>query len=470
MVAPSSTNSKSKNGGGAGKAKKMGLRHMICSVLDPEMQVVGSPKGAKQQEEEEKRLKEEREAQAKSDAEFLARARAAVLEQAEKLPTRSLSTQPSDRVRSLEPPAISSIVDSVSNHHHKKDHHKKEANHHKKKDHKKKANHRKDKKKDNMSLEAPVLSSIVASASKSKSADDADAAAGGINKSKSSAASSQKSKDSGSGSRGKTRSSPTRIVVREDTAPPPKDEAEQTIIKLLLSDVWSGNQAVVECSLKLINICLERDPKAAKAMLPVGGHTVMLGIMKKWGGNAKIQAHACHFIGKCCSCSGNKFFADAVLKYGALPRIQKALVKFPKYLMVQTAGCQALEQMMLTCADHRAVMDGIDIAVVVSAMKTLTVTGPLQKSCAGILQGLAEDPAKAQTIVAEGGMEVLGGAYHRFCDATDAEHRAIRQRCRAAFPKLLKDYGPKVSLANACTTMTPSNVAGCSLLMMEYNN
>jgi len=397
MVAPGSKKSNNSKDGCVGKAKKMGFRNMVCSVVDPEMEVIGSPK--KNPEEEKRRRKQKKAAQAKKKAELLAIARAAVLEQAEKLPSRTYSSEPNHGVMSLEAPVLSSIVESVTN-------------------------------------------------SRKKMAG-ADAAA--------SDGSATKSSRSSNSILSKNASS-KRIVVREDTESRPKDEAEQTIVKLLLSDVWSGNESVVECSLKLINICLERDPRAAEGMVSVGGHTVMLGIMKKWSSNPKIQAHACHFIGKC-SCKGNKAFADAALKYGALPRIQKALVKYPKYLMVQTAACQALEQLLLICTDHRAVMDGIHIALVTAAMKTLTVTAPLQKAGAGILQGLAEDPVLAQTIVAEGGMEVMGGAFHRFCDSSDADHVAIRQRCRATIPKLLKEAARKRSMM-ACSAATPTNV-GC---------
>lgn len=255
-----------------------------------------------------------------------------------------------------------------------------------------------------------------------------------------------------------------RILIREDTvAAPLQDDSEKTIIKLLLSDVWSGNEQIVECSLKLINICLERDPSAARAMVPVGGHSVMLGIMKKWSSNAKIQAHACHFLGKCCAAPDNKAFADAALKYGAFQKINRALFKFPKYLMVQTAACQAIEQMLLVCTDNKTVVEGINVALIVAAMQTFSGMAPLQKAGAGILHQLTstKDPVFTRTIITTGGLEALSAAYHHFSDTNDVDHRAIRERCRAAIPYLLAD--PASTASRPCsyyTTTTPTN-AGC---------
>ena len=429
MVAPGGTT----NGGRThsnkkGSGKTSVLRNMMCAVLDSEVQVSPPKKKQLLKQQWHKKFKA---TTAKEHEEFLQLAREAVLKQAEGLPGKPCT-------------ADSDILSPIS-------------------------------------LQAPVLSSIVDSVVNARNKDDLCLVTGSDQRNMATLKVSNKDRNLSGDSQSVTlntnvevpsgesldsKSQSTRVVIREDAAPPAKDKSEQTIIKLLLSDVWSGNEQIVECSLKLINICLEKDPTSAQAMVPVGGHTVMLGIMKKWRNSAKIQAHCCHFLGKCSSVPNNTAFADAALKYGALHKIHKALIKFPKYLMVQTTACQALEQMLLVCIDHKAVVDGINVALVVSAMKTLALSAPLQKAGVGILQQLTttSDPVLVRTIVTTGGLEVLGGAYHCFCDMTDDDHCAIRERCRATIPYLLTDPTARVKqscmLFPSAAPNTPTD-AGC---------
>ena len=330
------------------------------------------------------------------------------------------------------------------------------------------------------SLDAPVLTSIVESAAHAKGSGTLDNSSGCDENNNSTLKISNDNRNRSEESNSITLNTDVeirqqdtpdasvnnnQIILREDTsAEPLQDDSEKTIIKLLLSDVWSGNEQIVECSLKLINICLERDPSAARAMVPVGGHSVMLGIMKKWRSHAKIQAHACHFLGKCCASPNNKAFADAALKYGAFQKLNRALLKFPKYLMVQTAACQAIEQMLLVCTDHKTVVEGINVVLIVAAMQTFGVTAPLQKAGAGILHQLTttnDDPVIARTIITTGGLEVLSAAYHHFSDTNDVDHCAIRDRCRATIPYLLADPASKESRRCSFYTVTTPTNAGC---------
>ena len=217
--------------------------------------------------------------------------------------------------------------------------------------------------------------------------------------------------------------------------------AEETITKLLLGDVWSGDEKVVVCALQLINICLEKEPQAAKAMKSVGAYSILIGLLRKWLSSYKIQAHGCHFIAQCCRHDSNDFnFANAAVGYGILPRIEKAMLKYPKYLMVQTAACEALEQILMHVSrEQQSVIvktQALHVELVVTAMDNMPTTVVLQKTAMGILEIASR--YQPRDIVQAGGIEALGVAYHRFCDAEDKDQVEIRARTRRTIPNLVQ--------------------------------
>jgi hypothetical protein len=221
----------------------------------------------------------------------------------------------------------------------------------------------------------------------------------------------------------------------------PSDSNLNPIARLLVHDLWKDSDKEIEKALVELRLrCSPGEEKEANIaeMYASGGHSAIVGAMRRWYKHADLQVEACNVLHHASS-SMSDDFALAATRCGVFATVCLVMKNFPDNEMVQSSACGALYN--LTCTSDkgpsRELIDAGCLEYVIHAMKSFPKASILQKRGCLALCSLARWKDFQQPLLDSGAVSVLLGVLSEYSDSTDMNASDIRKRGRWALKRIM---------------------------------